>query len=104
METKKTIGELIEYEVRKQGLSIIDFANKISCQRNNVYDIFKRNTGDAIFNKDTLADENGIVSFAKVTKTFKDVAGFEAFKKVFKIDEKDEAELKKTYAESNTNP
>lgn len=46
METKKTIGELIEYEVRKQGLSIIDFANKISCQRNNVYDIFKRNTID----------------------------------------------------------
>ncbi len=46
METKKTIGELIEYEVRKQGLSIIDFANKISCRRNNVYDIFKRNTID----------------------------------------------------------
>lgn len=46
MKTQKTIGELIEYEVRKQGLSIVDFANKISCQRNNVYDIFKRNTID----------------------------------------------------------
>jgi hypothetical protein len=36
-------------------------------------------------------------------KTFKDIAGFEAFKKVFKIDETEEAELKKTYAESKGN-
>lgn len=91
-------GKVTEYE----NISREDFAEKVL--KYLWYDIFKRNTGDAIFNKDTLADENGIVSFAKVTKTFKDVAGFEAFKKVFKIDEKDEAELKKTYAESNTNP
>ena len=43
---KKTIGELIEYEVRKQQISITEFAEKICCKRNNVYDIFKRNTLD----------------------------------------------------------
>ena len=46
METKKTIGELIELEVRKQELSITDFANKICCRRNNVYNIFNRNSID----------------------------------------------------------
>ena len=48
MKTQKTIGELIEYEVRKQQMSIIEFAEKICCKRNNVYDIFKRNTIDIL--------------------------------------------------------
>jgi len=43
---KKTIGELIENEVRKQQISITEFAEKICCKRNNVYDIFKRNSLD----------------------------------------------------------
>lgn len=40
---KKTIGELIEQEVRKQNISIVQFANMIHCKRNNVYSIFARN-------------------------------------------------------------
>ncbi len=43
---KNTIGKLIEGEVRKHQLSIVDFANKINCQRNNVYNIFERNNID----------------------------------------------------------
>lgn len=47
METKnKTLGELIEYEVRKQGLPITAFADMIYCQRANVYNLFQR--GDKI--------------------------------------------------------
>lgn len=41
-----TLGELIEKEVRRQNISITDFADRICCQRGNVYDIFKR--GDKI--------------------------------------------------------
>ena len=43
---KHTIGELIENEVRRQGLKISDFAKAICCQRSNVYDIFQRNKMD----------------------------------------------------------
>ena len=32
-----SIGKLIADEVRKQGISITDFAEKICCRRNNVY-------------------------------------------------------------------
>lgn len=39
MAGKKTIGELIEYEVRKQQIPITKFAKMINCQRNNVYDV-----------------------------------------------------------------
>lgn len=47
---KKTIGTLIEMEVRKQ-MSITEFAEKICCQRNNVYDIFNRSKIDIILLK-----------------------------------------------------
>ena len=47
---KKTIGTLIEIEVRKQ-MSITEFAEKICCQRNNVYDIFNRSKIDIILLK-----------------------------------------------------
>lgn len=43
---KKIIGKLIEEEVRRQGWSITDFADKISCTRSNVYNIFDRNKMD----------------------------------------------------------
>ncbi|WP_279086580.1 hypothetical protein [Bacteroides acidifaciens] len=46
MTSKRTIGELIENEVRKQQIPITEFAKRIYCQRNNVYDIFKRNKMD----------------------------------------------------------
>lgn len=46
MENKKTIGELIENEVRKQQIPIIEFAKQICCKRNNVYDIFQRSRMD----------------------------------------------------------
>jgi hypothetical protein len=44
--SEKTIGEIIENEVRKQQLNITEFADDINCKRNNVYDIFKRNNID----------------------------------------------------------
>lgn len=50
MEKKQTIGELIELEVRKQ-MSITQFADAIYCQRNNVYDIFRRSKIDIILLK-----------------------------------------------------
>ncbi len=46
MTNKRTIGELIENEVRKQQIPITGFAKMICCQRNNVYDIFKRSKMD----------------------------------------------------------
>lgn len=46
MTNKKTIGELIENEVRRQQIPITEFAKMICCQRNNVYDIFKRSKMD----------------------------------------------------------
>lgn len=47
---KKTIGTFIEMEVRKQ-MSITQFADAICCQRNNVYDIFRRSKIDIILLK-----------------------------------------------------
>ncbi len=47
----KTIGELIEREVRKQQISITQFADMIYCQRNNVYDIFRRSKIDILLLK-----------------------------------------------------
>lgn len=43
---KENIGSLIENMVRKQQISIIGFADMISCSRKNVYDIFQRNSID----------------------------------------------------------
>ena len=48
---KNTIGKLIEMEVRKQQMPITEFAEKICCQRNNVYDIFGRINIDIILLK-----------------------------------------------------
>jgi len=45
---KKAIGQIIENEVRKQQITIVDFAKMICCTRNNVYDIFKRDKIDII--------------------------------------------------------
>ncbi len=39
MTEKRTIGKLIEKEVRKQQLSIVEFADRICCKRNNVYNL-----------------------------------------------------------------
>lgn len=44
MDNKIIIGELIRKEVYKQGLTIKGFAEKIPCQRKNVYDIFKKDS------------------------------------------------------------
>lgn len=48
MKTDLNIGELIENEVRKQQIPIIEFAKMIHCQRSNVYNIFHRNKIDII--------------------------------------------------------
>ena len=42
----KTIGQLINEEVRRQGLGAQEFADMIYCTRQNVYDLFKRSTID----------------------------------------------------------
>ena len=42
----KTIGNLIEEEVRRQGRNITAFAKEIYCTRTNVYDIFQRSKMD----------------------------------------------------------
>lgn len=46
MDSQETIGELIKKEVLKQQLTMEQFAQKICCQRANVYKIFSRNTMD----------------------------------------------------------
>lgn len=46
MDSKPTIGSLINDEVRRQQIPITEFAKMINCKRSNVYDIFKRNTID----------------------------------------------------------
>jgi hypothetical protein len=45
---KPIIGEIIEAEVRRQGLNMGEFADSIFCSRQNVYNIFKRNTIDIV--------------------------------------------------------
>jgi plasmid maintenance system antidote protein VapI len=45
-QTKENVGSQIENMVRKQQISIVDFANMINCSRKNVYDIFQRNSID----------------------------------------------------------
>ena len=42
----KTFGDLINEEVRRQGMPVTKFAKEINCQRNNVYDIFNRSNMD----------------------------------------------------------
>ena len=51
MANNRTIGELIEREVRKQQIPITQFADMICCQRNNVYDIFRRSKIDIVLLK-----------------------------------------------------
>ena len=46
MTEKRTIGKLIEKEVGKQQLSIVEFADRICCKRNNVSNLFTRNNMD----------------------------------------------------------
>ena len=42
MKTTKSIGSLIKAEVEKQGLSAVEFGERICCERQNVYKIFAR--------------------------------------------------------------
>ena len=42
----KTIGELIKEELEHQGKSISWFAQKLSCDRSNVYRIFQKSSID----------------------------------------------------------
>ena len=44
MEKKKFIGQLIEEEVRRQQIPIMDFAEMIMCGRQNVYKIFDKSS------------------------------------------------------------
>jgi hypothetical protein len=40
------IGEMIEQELKRQERSVTWFADKLMCERSNVYDIFKRKSID----------------------------------------------------------
>ena len=40
------IGEVIQQELRRQERSVSWFARKLNCNRQNVYDIFRRRTID----------------------------------------------------------
>lgn len=44
----KTIGEKIKDVVKRRKIPITEFARKINCQRNNVYDIFHRSKIDIV--------------------------------------------------------
>ena len=48
MKEKKSIGSLIKAEVEKQGLSAVEFADRISCERQNVYKIYSRTHIDTV--------------------------------------------------------
>lgn len=87
MANNRTIGELIEREVRKQQIPITQFADMICCQRNNVYDIFRRSKIDIVllkrisevlnrnFFKD-LADDLDLICDKEETEKDKAVAQF----------------------------
>jgi len=83
----KTIGEIIEREVRKQQIQITQFAEMICCQRNNVYDIFRRSKIDILLLKriskvlkrnffKELADDMDLISENEDTEKDKAVAQF----------------------------
>lgn len=60
---KKTIGRLIEEEVRRQGKNITAFADEICCTRSNVYNIFDRKVKHTNRHVQTMTqyrDTNGI--------------------------------------------
>lgn len=42
------IGKLIEEELRRQERSVTWFADKLCCERSNVYSIFKRQSIDTV--------------------------------------------------------
>lgn len=44
----KSIGQLIKQELERQEYSVTRFAQKLSCHRTNVYDIFARDNIDMI--------------------------------------------------------
>ena len=87
MTNKQTIGDLIEREVRKQQIPIARFAEMICCQRNNVYDIFRRSKIDIVLLKrisevlnrnffKELADDLDLICEREETEKDKAVAQF----------------------------
>lgn len=46
MSVKMIIGEQIKKELQRQERTVAWFARKLNCNRQNVYDIFKRNNID----------------------------------------------------------
>ena len=87
MANNRTIGDLIEREVRKQQIPIARFAEMICCQRNNVYDIFRRSKIDIVLLKrisevlnrnffKELADDLDLICEREETEKDKAVAQF----------------------------
>ena len=42
----QSIGKIIESKLREKGISVSEFARRINTNRNNVYDIFRRDSVD----------------------------------------------------------
>ena len=87
MANNRTIGDLIEREVRKQQIPIARFAEMICSQRNNVYDIFRRSKIDIVLLKrisevlnrnffKELADDLDLICEREETEKDKAVAQF----------------------------
>ena len=43
-----SIGKIIENKLREKGISVSEFARRINTNRNNVYDIFRRDSIDTL--------------------------------------------------------
>lgn len=48
MKQKEQIGRMIESEVRKQQISITEFAKELSCSRSTIYNMFENNKIDVL--------------------------------------------------------
>ena len=70
------IGKLIEEELRSQDRSVVWFANKLSCNRTNVYKILRKGSIDTellcrisiALNHDFFADFQSACGFAKARR------------------------------------
>lgn len=63
------IGSKIELVVRQSGISITDFADKIGCVRENVYDIFRRESVDTQLLK-IISEALGYDFFTELSKNY----------------------------------
>jgi hypothetical protein len=68
MENKEEIdiGEAIKQKVKERGMSVVDFAAAINCERTNVYSLFKRTT----MNMEQLQVISGVLEHDFVSEVY----------------------------------